>query len=244
MNSRSTIFSVVFYLAINLAVPATQGADPKQPNIVVILADDLGYGDVGCYNSEAKVPTPNLDRLAREGMRFTDAHSPATVCTPSRYSLMTGRMCFRTDYRGGVLYRRRGAEFDRARAAHPAGTLREQGYATACVGKWHIGMTFPTKDGTPAHQAKLDATAPGAAREIERIQLVDFTKPIPDGPMQTRVRLFLRDGVLSDDGLAVCVHRKRSCPCAADRATGCDEASQASVRQRLPPRTGCTGLRT
>jgi len=69
-----------------------------RPNIVFILSDDLGYGEVGCYNPESRVPTPNLDRLAREGIRFTDAHSPATVCTPSRYSLRTGRMCFRTGH--------------------------------------------------------------------------------------------------------------------------------------------------
>ena len=68
--------------------------DPR-PNIVVILADDLGYGDVGCYNDQSKVATPNLDRLAREGMRFTDAHSPCTVCTPTRYGLLTGQMPFR-----------------------------------------------------------------------------------------------------------------------------------------------------
>lgn len=69
---------------------------PRQPNIIIILSDDLGYGDVGCYNPESKIPTPNLNKLAREGILFTDAHSPATVCTPSRYSLLTGRMAFRT----------------------------------------------------------------------------------------------------------------------------------------------------
>ncbi|MEQ2010186.1 MAG: sulfatase-like hydrolase/transferase, partial [Limisphaerales bacterium] len=74
-----------------------------QPNILLILADDLGYGDVRCYNDQSKVPTPNLDRLAREGMRFTDAHSPCTVCTPSRYSLMTGQMAFRVP-RGGTVF--------------------------------------------------------------------------------------------------------------------------------------------
>ena len=72
------------------------------PNIVLILADDLGYGDVRCYNAESKVPTPHIDRLAAEGMRFTDAHSPATVCTPSRYSLMTGQMAFRVPNGGTV----------------------------------------------------------------------------------------------------------------------------------------------
>jgi arylsulfatase A len=70
-------------------------ADATKPNILLILADDLGYGDVRCYNDQSKVATPHLDRLAREGMRFTDAHSPATVCTPTRYSLMTGQMAFR-----------------------------------------------------------------------------------------------------------------------------------------------------
>jgi hypothetical protein len=72
------------------------------PNILLILADDLGYGDVRCYNSDSKVATPNIDKLASEGMRFTDAHSPATVCTPSRYSLMTGQMAFRVPSGGTV----------------------------------------------------------------------------------------------------------------------------------------------
>ena len=74
----------------------------ERPNVLLIVADDLGYGDVGCYNEKAKVATPHLDRLAREGMRFTDAHSPATVCTPSRYSLMTGQMAFRVPNGGRV----------------------------------------------------------------------------------------------------------------------------------------------
>ena len=70
------------------------------PNILLILADDLGYGDVSCYNPESKVATPNIDKLATDGMRFTDAHSPSTVCTPSRYSILTGRMAFRTGFSG------------------------------------------------------------------------------------------------------------------------------------------------
>ena len=75
----------------------------SRPNIVYILADDLGYGDVGCFNPESKIPTPNLDRLASEGMRFTDAHSPSSVCTPTRYGLLTGRYCWRTNLKSGVL---------------------------------------------------------------------------------------------------------------------------------------------
>ena len=70
------------------------------PNILFILADDLGYGDVGCYNPKSKVPTPHLDQLALDGIRFTDAHSPSTVGTPTRYSIFTGRMAFRTGMKG------------------------------------------------------------------------------------------------------------------------------------------------
>ncbi|QOV92405.1 sulfatase-like hydrolase/transferase [Humisphaera borealis] len=160
------------------AVPAAQ-----RPNIVLILADDLGYGDLGCYNADAKVPTPHLDRLAREGMRLTDAHSASTVCTPSRYSLMTGRMCFRTGYRGGVYTGVGGPGLiEKDRLTLP-GMLRDQGYATACVGKWHIGLTFPTADGTAAHALKIDNPPAGPARELERIRRVDFGKPIADGPV-------------------------------------------------------------
>ena len=88
-------------ITVALLVPMAAGQDDApRPNVVLILADDLGYGDVGCYNPETKVPTPNIDRLAGEGMLFSDAHSPSTVCTPTRYSILTGRMAFRTGMRG------------------------------------------------------------------------------------------------------------------------------------------------
>jgi len=74
-----------------------------QPNIIFFLADDLGYGDLGCYSSESKIPTPNLDKLAQEGMRFTDAHTPSGVCSPTRYAVLTGRYCWRTELKKGVL---------------------------------------------------------------------------------------------------------------------------------------------
>src|SRR5262245_42119587 len=76
---------------------------PSRPNVVVILADDLGYGDLGCYNPASKIPTPNLDRLAKDGMRFTDAHAPSAVCSPTRYALLTGRYAWRTRLQRGVL---------------------------------------------------------------------------------------------------------------------------------------------
>lgn len=80
-----------------------RAAEPLKPNVVYILADDLGYGDVGCYNPASKIPTPNMDRLAKEGVRFTDAHSPSAVCTPTRYALLTGRYAWRSRLQRNVI---------------------------------------------------------------------------------------------------------------------------------------------
>src|SRR6267154_1291236 len=93
------------FLVCALLGPLTSrpAAAADRPNIVVILADDLGYGDLGCYNAQSKIPTPNLDRLAAQGIRLTDAHSPDAVCTPSRYGILTGRYCFRSRLHSGVL---------------------------------------------------------------------------------------------------------------------------------------------
>lgn len=113
-----------------------------RPNIVVIYTDDQGYGDASCLNSEAKFETPNLDRLAREGMTFTDAHSSDTVCTPSRYGLLTGRYSWRTELKRGVF----GAEKEcliKPGRLTIASMLKQSGYRTAMVGKWHLGMDFP-----------------------------------------------------------------------------------------------------
>jgi arylsulfatase A len=109
-----------------------------RPNIIFILADDLGYGDVRCYNPQSKIPTPNLDRLAAEGIRFTDAHAPDAACTPTRYGVLTGRYCFRSRLKAGVLTPWDPPLIEEGRLTVPA-LLRENGYATACVGKWHLG---------------------------------------------------------------------------------------------------------
>ena len=113
------------------------GGAPEKPNIVLILADDLGYGDVGCYGA-TKVATPNIDRLAKEGRRFTDAHSASAVCTPSRYALLTGEYPFRRDLWRPVM-NPSPLVVDTNRATL-ASMLQRQGYATACFGKWHLGF--------------------------------------------------------------------------------------------------------
>ncbi|MCP4046709.1 MAG: arylsulfatase [Gammaproteobacteria bacterium] len=109
------------------------------PNIVIILADDMGMGDVGAYNAASKVPTPGLDTLAASGMRFTDAHSPSSVCTPTRYALLTGRYAWRSSLKKGVLKGYDPLLIDPARRTI-ATMLHEQGYATAAIGKWHLGL--------------------------------------------------------------------------------------------------------
>jgi arylsulfatase A len=119
------------------------------PNIVYILADDLGYGDLGCYNTDSKIPTSRLDQFARQGMRFTDAHAPSSVCTPTRYALLTGRYAWRTRLQRNVL-----GPWDKPLIAADRLTvgklLQQHGYETACIGKWHLGQSYATTDGKPA----------------------------------------------------------------------------------------------
>lgn len=121
---------------------ALRAAETK-PNILIIYADDLGYGDVQCNNPErGKIPTPNIDKLAAQGMRFTDGHSSSGVCTPSRYTLLTGRYHWRTRQQRSVLSGMSPPLIAPDRLTI-AGLLKQHGYATACVGKWHLGMTMP-----------------------------------------------------------------------------------------------------
>ncbi|MYA09328.1 MAG: arylsulfatase [Holophagales bacterium] len=116
-----------------------QEPETERPNILLILADDLGYGDLGVYNPASRIPTPNLDRLGAEGMRLTDAHSPSSVCTPTRYALLTGRYAWRSRLKRGVLNGRSTALLEPERVTLPA-FLRTLGYATAGIGKWHLGL--------------------------------------------------------------------------------------------------------
>ena len=115
------------------------------PNIIFILADDMGYGDIGALNPDSKIPTPNMDRIAREGMHFTDAHSYSGVCTPTRYGILTGRYCFRTRLGSGVLGGHDPSLIEPGRET-VATLLARAGYRTACIGKWHLGLDYRKKD--------------------------------------------------------------------------------------------------
>jgi arylsulfatase A-like enzyme len=152
-----------------------ESVDARMPNIVFIYADDLGYGDIGCYNPESKVPTPSLDRMASEGMRFTDAHSPSTVCTPSRYGVMTGRMPFRLNYKGVFTGVEGPCLITADRLTLPE-MLRRQGFTTALFGKWHIGMTFLDREGRPVYETSNK-------RGVELVRHADLSRRIEDGPL-------------------------------------------------------------
>jgi len=122
-------------LALLTAATAGPALAAGPPHVVVILVDDMGYGDLRAYNPRSKIPTPHLDRLAAEGMRFTDAHAPGPLCHPSRYGLMTGRYPFRTDVSRWPTR----PLIDEGQVTLPS-MLRDAGYATAMVGKWHLGF--------------------------------------------------------------------------------------------------------
>jgi arylsulfatase A len=160
------------FLLLLSAFAIHHSAFSAPPNVLLILADDLGYGDVRCYNADSKVPTPNIDKLASEGMRFTDAHSPATVCTPSRYSLMTGQMAFRVPNGGTVFQGTGGPSLIAPGKLTLPGMLKKQGYATAAVGKWHIGLTFRDQAGEAIHSGERAA-----------VQRIDYSRRIEGGPL-------------------------------------------------------------
>lgn len=158
-------------LACSLAAPA---AAQKLPNIVIVYADDLGYGDLSCYNPDSAYQTPRLDRMAAEGMRFRDAHSPSTICSPSRYGLYSGQQVCRTG-RGTRAFEGPGGPSYIAPGKETIGSmLRSKGYRTGVFGKWHVGLTWLGEDGK-----RLGGGFKNALK-------IDYQKstPLVDGPNQ------------------------------------------------------------
>ncbi len=171
VSNRMQMIWAVFIVALLALLCGSARAGSTNPNILFILADDLGYGDVSCYNAQSKAPTPNIDRLARDGMRFTDAHSPSTVCTPARYSLLTGQMPFRAG-RVPVFVGAGGPCVINEKQLTLPQMLRQRGYATAMTGKWHLGLTFFDANGVRI-----------ADQGLEGVKRIDFSRPIPDSPI-------------------------------------------------------------
>jgi arylsulfatase A-like enzyme len=141
----------------------------NKPNIVYILADDMGQGDVQAYNQDSKIPTPNINRLANEGIKFTDTHTSSGVCTPTRYGILTGRYSWRTStLKRGVLWGHCAPLIESSRETI-ASMLKKHDYSTACIGKWHLGMDWKIID-------------PDKAEQRISYKNVDPTAPIQNGP--------------------------------------------------------------
>ena len=188
---RNILLHKLLYLITSLSLSQygfggqAAGGDNTLPDIVIIYADDLGFGDVGCYNPErGKIPTPHIDSLAGEGIMFTDAHSSSGVCSPSRYTLLTGRYHWRSKLQKGIvgLWGSPLIPKDRLTIGSLAASA---GYHTACIGKWHLGWNWPIPDGkknlfaTTGYRGRKDLTATEAHRHAWREA---FSQPISGGP--------------------------------------------------------------
>lgn len=162
--------------------PAVESERIDLPNIVLILADDLGYGDVSHLNTESKIQTPNIDKLAKDGMTFTDAHSPCSVCTPTRYGILTGQYCWRTRLPKGVL-RGYGPALIESDRTTVAAMLKRKGYRTGVVGKWHLGVDWAMKPGFTQEDAYLNPLPAGQSiPNTLNHNMLDLTQPVTDGP--------------------------------------------------------------
>jgi arylsulfatase A len=166
------ILASLFFAFCHLSVSGKdKRSESEHPNIIYILADDMGYGDVQCFNPQGKIPTPNLDNMAANGIKFTDAHTSSAVCTPTRYGILTGRYNWRSTLKSSVLggYSKSLIKQDRTTIAE---MLKRQGYTTAYIGKWHLGWDWAYKDEGASQETKSRNSNPG----------VDFSQPIKNGP--------------------------------------------------------------
>lgn len=166
--------SVIFIGLINICLISCtpQTESKKQPNIIYVLTDDLGYGDISAYNELSKIQTPNIDNLATEGIQFTDAHTSSSVCTPTRYGILTGRYNWRSRLKSSVLTGKSKALIPNTRTT-VASMLQQQGYETAFIGKWHLGWDWALKDST---------NFGGSGWNANDFDNLDFSKPIKNGP--------------------------------------------------------------
>jgi len=167
--------SATAYLSFVFAclLTALTAAAEQKPNIVYILCDDLGYGDVACFNPQGKIATPHMDSIAAEGMKFTDVHSGSSVCTPTRYGVLTGRYAWRSKLQRSVLGGLSPRLIEPGRMT-VASMLKELGYHTACIGKWHLGMDWARPEGKPVNELSIESR--------DQVWNVDYSQPIKNGP--------------------------------------------------------------
>lgn len=171
---RKLMIPFAFLMAICVGIsPGQAESQAKPPNIVVILADDFGVGDIQAHFPKNKIPTPNLDRLVQEGRSFADAHSSSAVCSPTRYGLLTGRYNWRTRLQEWVIAAYEPPLIAKDRLTLP-GFLKQQGYHTACIGKWHLGWEWPGPQ-----ESRMTEKRNGQA-----FLEWDYAKPIQGGPIE------------------------------------------------------------
>lgn len=181
-------FTLLFFMAAAAGTLAFAAPTGSQPNILILYADDLGFGDLGCYREDSKIPTPHLDKLASEGMRFTDGHSSSGICTPSRYALLTGRHHWRKF--DGIVQAFGESVFAPERLTLPE-MLKEKGYNTAAIGKWHLGWDW-------AAIRKEDAEAAGEGRaRAWGPEDFHWDQSIPDGPLAHGFDHYFGDTVIN-----------------------------------------------
>jgi arylsulfatase A len=184
-NALAQVGWLALVAALAVAQPSVvaRGEDPRRPNIVLLYADDMGVGDVGIFNHDSKIPTPHLDRLAREGLRLTDAHSSSGICTPSRYALLTGRYHWRKFHDIVNSFDPPCLDPDEVTVAE---LLRDAGYRTACIGKWHLGWNWEAIRREAARPDAKTGYAPDA---------FDWSRPIPGGPLEHGFQSYFGDDV-------------------------------------------------
>ena len=187
---KHALFAAVSLLIAPLLVQAAKptGNSDRSFNILILYADDLGFGDLGCYHSDSKIPTPNLDQLAAEGMRFTDGHSSSGICTPSRYALLTGRHHWRDFH--GIVNALGSSVFRPERLTLPE-MLKQKGYHTSAIGKWHLGWDW---EALKKPGAKPIGTGRRAAWGPDSF---DWSKRIPDGPLAHGFDHYFGDTVIN-----------------------------------------------
>lgn len=169
-------FFPLFFAMIFCESLIAQSSDSESlPNIIFILADDMGYGDIRYLNENSKIPTPHLDRIGQEGIIFSDAHSPSAVCTPTRYGLLTGRYAFRTRMKKGVLVGHSPSLIEPNRMTL-ASLLKQKDYVSACIGKWHLGLDWQKKD------ENLPLYSGGNNWDIKNTSNVDYKASVGGGP--------------------------------------------------------------
>ncbi len=176
-------------ITIALQITSCTPTQNKLPNIVIIYADDMGYGDLNCQNTESKIPTPNLDQLASQGMRFTDAHSSSGICSPSRFALLTGTYHWRRQHDIVGAF---GKPFFHKTDITLPQVLKTKGYTTACFGKWHLGWDWQF-----INEPSGEVWQWGAMRKFYLPEDIDWSKAIAGGPMDRGFDYYFGDGTIN-----------------------------------------------